>query len=42
MVLIVVYARDKIPDPGPMRDSPENFHVLKIGKIQEDLMTLVT
>ncbi|HTV62545.1 MAG TPA: DUF58 domain-containing protein [Verrucomicrobiae bacterium] len=42
VVLIVVYPRDKIPDPGPMRDSPENFHVLKIGKIQEDLMTLVT
>jgi hypothetical protein len=27
-------------DPGPMRDEPENFHLLKSGKIQEELMKL--
>jgi hypothetical protein len=27
-------------DPGPMREKPENFHLLKSGKIQEGLMKL--
>jgi uncharacterized protein (DUF58 family) len=28
------------PDPGPMKDEPENFHLLKLGKIQEELMKI--
>lgn len=29
-----------LPDPGPMRDEPERFHSLEIGRIGEDLAKL--
>jgi hypothetical protein len=39
-VLVLVITDEKSPhqvDPGPMKDNPENLHVLRIGKIQEGL-----
>ncbi len=40
IVLVVVPPSAKELDAGPMRDLPEHFHVLKIGKIQEELLKL--
>ncbi|MDD5141331.1 MAG: DUF58 domain-containing protein [Verrucomicrobiales bacterium] len=40
LVLVVVGAGEKKPDAGPMRDEPENFRVLEIGRIAEELAKL--
>ena len=40
LVLLVVLPGGKKPDAGPLRDEPENFHVLEIGKIEEQLALL--
>jgi uncharacterized protein (DUF58 family) len=37
LVLVVVQPGEKKPDAGPLRDEPENFHVLEIGRIEEEL-----
>ena len=37
LVLVVVRAGGRKPDAGPLRDEPENFHVLEIGRIGEEL-----
>jgi uncharacterized protein (DUF58 family) len=37
LVLVVVRPGGKKPDAGPLRDDPENFHVLEIGRIGEEL-----
>jgi hypothetical protein len=39
-VLVVVRPGETKPDPGPMREQPENFHVLETGRIAELLATL--
>ena len=40
MVLVVVRPGGKKPDAGVLRDEPEIFHVLEIGKIKEELAKL--
>ena len=40
LVLVVVRPGEKKPDAGPLRDEPENFHVLEIGRIEEELGNL--
>lgn len=40
LVLIVVPSGERKPDAGPLRDEPENFHVLEIGRIEEELAKL--
>jgi hypothetical protein len=40
LVLVIVPAGEKKPDAGPLRDVPESFHVLEIGKIAEELAKL--
>ena len=40
LVLVVVDPGEVKPDAGPMRDAPESFHVLEIGKIAEQLAGL--
>jgi uncharacterized protein (DUF58 family) len=40
MVLVIIPPGAKKPDAGTMRDQPENFHVLEIGQIQEQLSRL--
>jgi uncharacterized protein (DUF58 family) len=40
LVLVIVPAGDKKPDAGPLRDVPDSFHVLEIGKIAEALAKL--
>lgn len=40
LVLVIIHPVEMKPDAGPMRDSPENFHVLEIGKIAEQLAEL--
>lgn len=40
LVLIVVPPGGKKPDAGPLRDEPESFRVLEIGKIEEELRQL--
>jgi uncharacterized protein (DUF58 family) len=37
LVLVVVRPGGKKPDAGPLRDEPETFHVLEIGRIEEEL-----
>ena len=37
LVLVVVRPGEKKPDAGPLRDEPENFHILEIGRIGEEL-----
>ena len=37
LVLVVVQPGEKKPDAGPLRDEPENFNVLEIGRIEEEL-----
>jgi uncharacterized protein (DUF58 family) len=40
LVLVVVRPGEMKPDAGPLRDEPENFHVLEIGRIEEELAKL--
>jgi uncharacterized protein (DUF58 family) len=40
LVLVVVAPGGPKPDPGPLRDEPEKFHVLEIGKIEKQLAAL--
>jgi hypothetical protein len=40
LVLVVVRPGGIKPDAGPMRDEPERFHVLEIGRIAEQLAGL--
>lgn len=40
LVMVVVRSGEKIMDPGPMRDDPGSFHVLEIGKIEQQLAKL--
>ena len=40
LVLVMVRPGEKKPDAGPLRDEPENFHVLEIGRIEEELAKL--
>jgi uncharacterized protein (DUF58 family) len=40
LVLVVVHPGGKKPAAGPLGDEPENFHVLEIGKIEEELRKL--
>lgn len=40
MVLVVILPGAKKPEAGPLMDEPENFHVLEIGHIQEELARL--
>jgi uncharacterized protein (DUF58 family) len=37
LVLVVVRPGERRPDAGPLRDEPEIFHVLEIGRIGEQL-----
>jgi uncharacterized protein (DUF58 family) len=37
MVLVVIAPGAQKPEAGTMRDQPENFHVLEIGQIQQQL-----
>jgi hypothetical protein len=37
LVLVVVRPGEKKPEAGPMRDEPGTFHVLEIGRIEEEL-----
>ena len=40
LVLVVARPGEKKPDAGPLRDEPENFHVLEIGQIEAQLARL--
>jgi uncharacterized protein (DUF58 family) len=40
LVLLVTRPGGKKPDAGPMRDEPENFHVLEIGQVEKQLAGL--
>ena len=40
LVLVVARPGEKKPDAGPLRDEPENFHVLEIGQIEKQLAEL--
>src|SRR5476651_384403 len=40
LVLIIVWPNETKPDAGPMLAAPESFHVLEIGKIEEQLSRL--
>lgn len=40
MVFVVTEFGDEKPDASVMRDEPENFHVLEIGKIEQQLSKL--
>ncbi len=40
LVLVVVPTGAARPDAGPLRDAPENFHVLEMGRIAEQLAGL--
>jgi uncharacterized protein (DUF58 family) len=40
LVLVVTPPLKNKLDAGPMRDQPENFHVLEIGKVEEQLAKL--
>jgi uncharacterized protein (DUF58 family) len=40
LVLVVVRPGERKPDAGPLRDEPENFRVLEIGRIGEELAKL--
>jgi uncharacterized protein (DUF58 family) len=37
MVLVIIHPAETKPDAGPLRDTPDCFHVLEIGKIAEQL-----
>ena len=40
LVLVIALPREAKPDAGPLRDDLEQFHVLEIGKIEEQLRNL--
>ena len=40
MVLVIVRPGDRKPEAGPLRDTPESFHILEIGRIEEELAKL--
>ena len=40
MVLVIVRPGERKPEAGPLRAEPENFHVLEIGRIAEELAKL--
>jgi uncharacterized protein (DUF58 family) len=40
VVLVIARPNEPKPDAGPLRDEPESFHVLEIGKIEETLSNL--
>jgi hypothetical protein len=41
MVLIIVEpGKPKDLDPGPMRETPDKFHVLEVGRIEQGLAAL--
>jgi len=40
LVLVVVRPGGRKPEAGPLRDEPENFHVLELGHIEEGLAKL--
>ena len=40
LVLVIMRPGEKTPEAGPLRDQPENFHVLEIGRIEEALVKL--
>ncbi len=40
LVFVIVWPNEAKPDAGPLRDAPESFHVLEIGKIAEQLSRL--
>jgi uncharacterized protein (DUF58 family) len=40
LVLLIVHPGETKPDAGPLRDAPDSFHVLEIGKIAEQLSRL--
>ena len=40
LVLVIAPPGEAKPDAGPLRDDPEHFHVLEIGKIAEQLARL--
>ncbi len=40
LVLVITPPLKSKPDAGPLRDEPENFHVLEIGRIEEGLAKL--
>ena len=40
LVLVIVRPGESRPDAGPLRDTPGNFHLLEIGKIEEQLALL--
>jgi uncharacterized protein (DUF58 family) len=40
LVLVIVRPGETKPGAGPLRDEPENFHVLEIGHIEETLAKL--
>ena len=40
LVLLIVRPGEAKPDAGTLRDAPESFHVLEIGKIAEQLARL--
>jgi len=43
LVLLLAEHHDRRPiDPGPMREEPEHFHVLRLGAVESTLATLRT
>jgi uncharacterized protein (DUF58 family) len=40
LVLVVARPGEPRPEAGPLNDTPENFHVLEIGRIEEQLAEL--
>jgi len=40
MVFVVIESNEPKPEPGVMRDDPEHFHVLEMGRIAEALANL--
>jgi len=40
LVLVVIPPGANKPEAGPMRETPENFHILEIGHIEEELAKL--
>jgi len=41
-VMVITDPGEKPPDPGPLRDEPELFHVLEAGKIEEGLARMAS
>jgi uncharacterized protein (DUF58 family) len=40
MVLVIVKRNSTLPDPGPLADDPQMFHVLEVGRVAEGLQRL--